>query len=725
VALPAGPPAAQRADVASATLGRLLALFGLGGARQEAEALCRLFGDECGVGVSEVSVAYAPDGRPAVRCLAEVVDRRPATSATLDRLQALVQRLITRLGGGASDAARFISLFDAVYRRRTPVAHAPDLRFGLALQWRAASPVALKAYFDLFAAGREEALPRLGQAFALLGLGEYWPAAQSYVVHDGRPACRGFGVDLSPSPAPNLRPYVSGRVFTVARLQSLAARAGGAPGVAALQAFARYALAAPEPHQELPSLLVCPVFAAGLPSDRPALKLDAFLPEGTADDAGAFEAVRQLAARAGVPAPHLDDVVATALHGRVATQTRAVLHYASLDILPSAGFRVGVYLRPFGLETAHLTPRLRPRTKEASLRRLDDAVRAAAGFLERQRASAYAEATHWMTFPHAAGFSGIVERHAGRVFAMALVGNALVDAAHAGFPIDWNGLEQDADRLLEMRADDVPGGWRYFPTLPELPPDADDLAEVLRLLQAVRPERVPGACGEALRLVLSVGIASDGSLRTWIVDEQRTDPATVRLRQFIGHQWGDTADVEVVANLLEALWRLDRARYAEACARGVEFVAGRQAPDGTWGSTWYWGPYYGTFAACRFLAAAWPGHPALHRAAAGLRAALGADGSALGPTDLALAMLAAAALRSSVPFEGDRLRESAASLLARQEGDGSWPATPFIRMDTNRVRTLAGKGQPRYVSYSSRTTATAFCLRALCAARPALLDRDP
>src|SRR4029077_13050528 len=103
-------------------------------------------------------------------------------------------------------------------------------------------------------------------------------------------------------------------------------------------------------------------------------------------------------------------------------------------------------------------------------------------------------------FPRAAGFSNENEHHEGVVFQTALIDDALVEAARVGFRVNAVGLRADAERLGALRAANG-GGWRYFPTLPELPPDTDDLAQLLTLFVRMDAPQVD-LCEAPLRLLL-------------------------------------------------------------------------------------------------------------------------------------------------------------------------------------------------------------------------------
>jgi squalene-hopene/tetraprenyl-beta-curcumene cyclase len=352
--------------------------------------------------------------------------------------------------------------------------------------------------------------------------------------------------------------------------------------------------------------------------------------------------------------------------------------------------------------------------------RLKRAIDSTIQFLEGQRRQGFSEACHRMLFPRAAGFGGDCDERVGLVLQRALIAEALLDAGDAGFQIDRNGLSEDIQSLAALKCQDVAGGWRYFPTLPELPPDADDLGAILRLFVRARHPDIAKICDYALHLVLAQRSASSGGFSTWIVDYSDRSEITLAMRRAIESQWGDGIDVEVVANLLHALVLYDATRFRNEIAKGADYVASRQQSTGAWRSTWYHGDFYGTLVCARFLAAVAPTHEGLGRVASMLVSTQGDDGGwgkpASTPTDTALALLTAELLRTkfqqSLQFACARAREY---LLGYQAIDGHWPANDFIKMDTNRVRTLAGVDQPRILSYRSVTVTSALCLQALSA----------
>ena len=330
----------------------------------------------------------------------------------------------------------------------------------------------------------------------------------------------------------------------------------------------------------------------------------------------------------------------------------------------------------------------------------------------------FGEARHLMNFPWDQGFSGATEVQAGDVFQRSLLAETLCESKGLAGPELEPAVEHEITYLLGRTQTQPPGGWSYFPELPELPADADDLAQMIRLLCiSDRRELVPGKCDPALLALLETGAHPDGSLETWILPAQLRLQSQQRQAHFVELAWGSGPDPEVMANLLHALHLYDATRFAAALERGLNFIEKTQAADGSWSSTWYHGPFYGVFVATRALAAARPSSRSLRPAIEFLRTSqlpdggwgVGGDADALS-TSLALLALSSAPPDIAQGADGDRASRARRWLEADHRAEG-WGGCPFIKMDVGR----ASGGPVVTVLYSSRTITTAFVLRAALA----------
>jgi squalene-hopene/tetraprenyl-beta-curcumene cyclase len=329
----------------------------------------------------------------------------------------------------------------------------------------------------------------------------------------------------------------------------------------------------------------------------------------------------------------------------------------------------------------------------------------------------FGEARHLMGFPREL-FSARDELQRGDVFQRAVIADALCDADEllAGElrPV----IDHEIAYLLGRRGA-ARGGWSYFPDLPELPPDADDLGQIMQVLvRRGRGEELSRHCTEPLSILFDDNRHPDGSFETWIIPaEGRTAEEELQAR-YASIAWGTGADAPVMANLLYALLLWDRRRYAEAIRHGARYVRRQQHADGSWSSAWYRGPYYGTYACLRLLHRVSPRSKEARRACEFLCCTQHADGgwgvlSESNALDTALALAGLAILATMEPR--DELRERAergrAYLCANRLAEGRWPATDFIRMDTGRATGTAGP----ILTYGSSTMTTTFVLKATLA----------
>jgi squalene-hopene/tetraprenyl-beta-curcumene cyclase len=339
----------------------------------------------------------------------------------------------------------------------------------------------------------------------------------------------------------------------------------------------------------------------------------------------------------------------------------------------------------------------------------------------------FPEAVHRMDFPRSQGFSG-EEGQVGDIFQRALIVDTLLDANDANQPqLDdlLPVVDYEIAYLLGQRRLTGGGGWSYFPGLLELPSDADDLAQVLQaLVRRGRRAEAKAYCERPLSILLGDNAHSDGSLETWIIPKGR-DAESELQHSWAVTAWGTGPDTEVMANLLYAIRLYDKDRFAGAIRSGTQFIASRQEHDGSWKSTWYHGPFYGTWVCVRLLSKTAPDSEALEatwdflvsrqRSDGGW----GSDGEGC-PLSTAFALLALAEVTSR-RFDPNRIESAIKSLAYGQSADGGWPAVPFIRMELGRPT-----GRPWHtLTYSSATITTAFVVKALLAWRAERLPFNP
>ncbi len=303
----------------------------------------------------------------------------------------------------------------------------------------------------------------------------------------------------------------------------------------------------------------------------------------------------------------------------------------------------------------------------------------------------FTETVHTLPFPREQGFAGAHALHHGDVFARALVLDALCDARAFGFELATGTIEREREYLISMRRSER-DGWAYFPSLLELPADADDLAAVVRALHR------SGAAVEEFSPAIArwtEGVAPDGAFETWIPSET---PAVAALQaEWVRRAWGSGYDVDVAARCAAALAPFVAPGLIE---RLRDRIARAQAADGSWSSSWYCGRIYPTLLAVQALAGDAARRKALEKAVGFLLEAqapdgswaLGSEASALASAHGAWALAIAGGSTVPVPLRAgiDRALASALAWLRdRWCTDGrcvSSEPEPLIRMDLGRAQ---------------------------------------
>jgi hypothetical protein len=340
--------------------------------------------------------------------------------------------------------------------------------------------------------------------------------------------------------------------------------------------------------------------------------------------------------------------------------------------------------------------------------------------LLREWCNEFPDAVHVMTFPFADGFRNGSEHHAGTAFPRALVADALTDANELLHGLLDPLLAEEVAVAVAGRRAQPEQGWAYFRELAELPPDADTLAQVLQVLLR---NGARDAAEEHARALVELAVRDTpgvpGTISTWLLPAAGGTGLHERQREWVRRAWGDTLDTEVIANFLYALCLLDPTRYREFLAAGTSYVRDAMQPEGWWRSTWYQGPFYGTWVALRLLVR-------VRRRVPGesLEFLLRAQrpSGAWGAEDedevlsTALALLALLVTRPAGRTRRGELDAAVARgvawLTERCRTPDGWGREPLIRMDLDRASSLP----ERVVTWGSPTVTAAFVLKAAVAA---------
>lgn len=335
-------------------------------------------------------------------------------------------------------------------------------------------------------------------------------------------------------------------------------------------------------------------------------------------------------------------------------------------------------------------------------------------FLVKQWKLGFGEARHIMQFPRAAEFrSSNDDFQYTDIFQRALIADVLCDADELLDGQLKPLIDYEVNYLLSRRRSSGIGGWSYFPNVPEIPPDADDLGQIMQvLLRSGHKGEIEATCGTPLEVLLTDRSYDTGAFSTWIIPNENRTPEEKLQAHWAEHHWDKGHDNEVMANLLYALSLYDREHFSETIDRGISFIETQQEDSGSWRSTWYHGPYYGTYVCVRVLMETRPSSPSVAKALAFLCNNQNVDGgwgeNGSDPLSTSLAMLALAQLQQSFKnghkdWCGFVDRAYDYLIRTRGESDIAWPSCPLIFM---------GK---IIHSYGSRTLTTTFIAKAAMA----------
>ncbi|MBN1302674.1 MAG: hypothetical protein JW995_15755 [Melioribacteraceae bacterium] len=353
-------------------------------------------------------------------------------------------------------------------------------------------------------------------------------------------------------------------------------------------------------------------------------------------------------------------------------------------------------------------------SKKKELRKhIQKCISNALSYLLIERENGYQELIHAMKLPSAEiripKDPGIFVQ--GSIFQRTIVVDTYLDINNEfNNYINHDVIKSDINEIVEMRMKSVKGGWNYFPGYPFLPPDSDDLAQVMQILVKSDYGNISGIIDEHLSLLLEHNKNSDGTFKTWILNPLDFSEPQLKLKSAVENYWGDYygRDLEVTSNILYALLLYNRSKYENVILKGMRKIKSSQKPDGFWQSVWYWGPYYGTYTSVRLLVESGNNSTCLKSAGNFILSTQNDDGGwgieGSDPQNTAFAVLTLSYLDKNIMSISSGVIKSALSyLLEKQQQTGSWKKVPFIRMRVGE----------KDLTYKSESIVTAYVLKAI------------
>ena len=239
------------------------------------------------------------------------------------------------------------------------------------------------------------------------------------------------------------------------------------------------------------------------------------------------------------------------------------------------------------------------------------------------------------------------------------------------------------------------GAWQYFPSVQEIAPDIDDLAQIMQFFIHIgKKDKIAKHCQKAIDTAINSRSCANGGIETWILPKHDLTSLQQKQQYFNESKWGTGPDVEVVANFLYALHLYDPKAYLSVIQKGISYLFSQQKEEGYWESRWYYGNYYGTYVCVRLLQCFGEQYTNQIQCAVNyIKTHLPTE-----PLSIALALLTLKTVGLNTDETAIILRKQ---LLATQNTSGGWEAMNFIKPKA-------------YEPYKSETLTTAYALKALC-----------
>jgi squalene-hopene/tetraprenyl-beta-curcumene cyclase len=264
--------------------------------------------------------------------------------------------------------------------------------------------------------------------------------------------------------------------------------------------------------------------------------------------------------------------------------------------------------------------------------------------------------------------------------------------------------------LINSRRKDSIGAWCYFPSVPEIASDIDDLGQVIQVfIKSRQTQFLDKYCFRLIDFTLSNCSCDNGGIKTWILPREIKDKDQQKQKLFNQTKWGEGPDVEVVANFIYSLILSQKSSYLDSIFSACEYIRNSQDIAGYWQSRWYFGNYYGTYVCVRALNSCSNKFfsESIQKAINFIINSQNSNGGWGFIESNSDALNTSFCLLTLKLFDSKKMRKhikrAEQFLCSAQNQDGIWPAVNFIKPRINDP-------------YRSRTLTTAYVLKALTVA---------
>lgn len=213
----------------------------------------------------------------------------------------------------------------------------------------------------------------------------------------------------------------------------------------------------------------------------------------------------------------------------------------------------------------------------------------------------YPEVKHIMVLSDIEGFENERTLHITDIFQRGILTNNLIDIGN-NYKTDLSKIiNHEINYLVENRNKFDSGCWSYFPTVKEIAPDADDLAQMMQVfIKKGKTDIVDKHCLLGIKILLHDCYNHEtGGIETWIIPKKNQSENQKKQKEFNETKWGVGPDIDVMANFLYALCLNDYEQYKDVIEKGTEYIYDRIEKNSFWNSRWYYGWQYGTMICVR------------------------------------------------------------------------------------------------------------------------------
>ncbi|AXT49602.1 hypothetical protein D1818_01745 [Aquimarina sp. BL5] len=311
--------------------------------------------------------------------------------------------------------------------------------------------------------------------------------------------------------------------------------------------------------------------------------------------------------------------------------------------------------------------------------------------LIKEHYDGYVNTKHVMPFSPEV-FQVTEEFQEGDIFQRALILDTFIDANTILDNLLGNIITFEATYLIDSRRKEGVGGWAYFPKLRELPPDADDLAQVMQVLcrSGYKKETV-SLFEKPLKVLFRDQANIDNGWESWIIPKENQSLEEQLQTIWVNKAWGKGSDIDVVGNVLYALSIYDKDRFSKEIKKGLSFLYNSHEQY-SWKSTWYYGKNYGTYVSIRAICANNGDKQTIRKAVDFLINSRKADGGWALENEISTPLQTALALLGidiankylGISIDPNWLEKSRVFLQEKYNEISGWESSPFIRMPMGR-----------------------------------------